>query len=493
MNSCKQARPLAVAAFCAAILTASIFDSSNSKAAAAGLFGTPSQAELIAAPARGPSTMREALRGPNPVGVLRDRLVSLNLSELARVVPVGADFAGDRLNRARNLNGAVTLDLFPGLTLTAQRTDIETPEAGGFVWVGEDRGARHAFVTLVINNNEVLGHIQTGGKLYSIEPVSGPLHRIIEIDQSKILDDMHAPPIPEANEKKSEALQAPLDPTAALAATTINVMVAHTAAARVEVGTAPQMQARIDLAISLTNQAFKHSGVPTVFVRVGGANEIPATYNDFTIYGQGSFANYLGVLCDLSGFVSNVPTSPCFGKGNNKTATFNALRAKRTTVGADLVVLMRKQGAACGIAWVPSLSGNIVPGNNIFGFSVVTSTVGGVYSCIEGNTMAHETGHNQGLNHDRVQHKLDYGITAPNSQTNFGYVNKTQKFFTIMAYRTSCETAGPCTRIPYYSTPLKKYPNPTTGVPVGIAQGLPGAADAAKVLKANKATVAGYR
>ena len=191
---------------------------------------------------------------------MRDRLVSLNLSELARVVPVGAGAAGaasDRLARAKNLDGAATLELFPGLSVTARRTEIEAPEEGGFVWVGEDQGPRHAFVTLVINDNEVLGHIQTGGKLYSIEPVSGQLHRVIEIDQTKILDDMHAPPIPKGNEKKSDAPQPLLDDATPKAKTTIKVMVAHTAAARAEIGTTNQMQARINLAISLANQAFK--------------------------------------------------------------------------------------------------------------------------------------------------------------------------------------------------------------------------------------------
>lgn len=206
MISRRLAQPrAAVVGFCAAILVFAISDIGNSHAVAAGLFGTPTAAEMRAAPLSG-GTMRDGLRGPSATGAVRDRLVSLNLSELARVVPVGADTAGDRLNRARNLNGAVTLDLFPDTSLTAERTDIEAPEAGGFVWVGEDRGPRHAFVTLVINNNEVLGHIQTGGKLFSIEPVSGRLHRIIEIDQSKILDDMHAPPIADRRIERAKPL-----------------------------------------------------------------------------------------------------------------------------------------------------------------------------------------------------------------------------------------------------------------------------------------------
>src|SRR5215213_228149 len=108
MILCKQARLSAAAAFCAAMLVYVIFDASNSNAAAAGLFGTPTAAEMRAAPTSA-GTMRDALRGPSSAGVIRDRLVSLNLGKLARVVPVGADTAGDRLNRAQRLNNAVTL------------------------------------------------------------------------------------------------------------------------------------------------------------------------------------------------------------------------------------------------------------------------------------------------------------------------------------------------------------------------------------------------
>ena len=275
MIFCEQARPLAATAVFA-FFAAAILDASIGTAAAAGLFDPATAAQMRAAPSSG-GTMRDGLRGPSAAGALRDRLVSLNLSELARIVPVGASAMGaasNRLGRAKNLDGAATLELFPGVSVTARRTDIEAPEEGGFVWVGEDRGPRHAFVTLVINDNEVLGQIQTGGKLYSIEPVSGPLHRIIEIDQAKIKDDLHAPRIPETNEKKSEAPEASPDAVTPMAKTTIKVMVAHTAAARAEIGTAAQMQARITLAISLANQAFSRSGAMITFARVGGTNEI---------------------------------------------------------------------------------------------------------------------------------------------------------------------------------------------------------------------------
>lgn len=497
----RKARPSAAVAFCAVFLAIAISDASSGHAAAASLFGPATAADMRAAPPRNPSsgTMRDAL-GQSRGAALRDRLVSLNASELARIVPVGAATAApaERLNRAKNFNAAVTLDLFSDVSLTAQRTDVEAPEEGGFVWVGEDRGPRHAFVTLVINNNEILGHIQTGGKLYSIEPVSGGLHRIIEIDQSKIKDDVHLPWLPKAIEKRGEGAQPAPSAVATLAPinTTIKVLVAHTKTAKAEVGTASQMQQRINLAISLANQAFTRSGVLITFVRVGGATEVD--YNEASFYGGlNSSANYPGVLCDLSEF--NCASQ---GVANNHTAAFAAVRTKRNTLEADLVVLMRKQGAGCGIAWQPDPVGNLAAADKIYGFSVVTSTPFNPYNCIEGNTLAHETGHNQGLNHDRVQYKkdtafddgdADLGPIPPATQYNFGHVNKTKGFFTIMSYQSSCPS---CTRIPYFSTPLKKYPNTATGTPVGVAQGVTGnygAADAVRRLNLNRAIVGAYR
>jgi hypothetical protein len=490
----RKMRPLAAAVFCAAILAVTAFDSSNGNAAAASLFGTPTATEMRAAPpSPSTGTMRDALRGPNAATALRDRIVSLNLGELARIVPVGAGAAAaaptERLNRARNLNGAVMIELFPGVNVTAERTDIEAPNEGGFVWVGEDRGPQRAFVTLVINNNAVLGQIQTGGKLYSIEPISSGLHRIIEIDQSKIRDDLHPPQLPQTKERRGESAPPPSPGEVAplaVARTTINVLVAHTATARVEAGNASQMQARINMAISLANQAFTRSGVLIRFVRVGGATEV--NYNEASFYGGlNSQANYLGVLCDLSNIICSSS-----GVSNNHTGAFAAVRTKRNTVAADLVVLMRKQGYACGVAWEPDLSGTVFASDQAYGYSVATSTQ--FYGCLESNTLAHETGHNQGLNHDRVEHKLDYGVpTPPASQFNFGHVNTSKKFFTIMSYQSSCPS---CTRIPYFSTPLKKYPNATTGVPVGVAQGIGGnygAADAVRLLNQNRAVVGAYR
>ena len=464
MNTSTVARALALALFGATIC--------GGAANAAGLFDPATATE-----------MREAAR-PSPAAAiaLRQRLVRLNAGELARIVPADADQAADRLQRAESLTGSVTIDLFPGITVTANRTDINTPETGGFIWSGKGTGRGDAFVTLVINDGEVLGHIQTGGKLYSIEQVSGAVHRIVEINQGKIRDDIHLkPPAELLKQKKSETAPAP---ESAEAVTTIRIMIAHTYRARLEVGTAAQMQNRINLAVQLANQAFTNSGVAIQFLRVGAANEIASNYNETTLYGGSNTSNnYTGVLCDLTG------TPSCFGTGNNMMSRFAALRTKRDTVNADLVALMRKGGTACGIAWVPALNGTVTSANRNLGFSVTTSTLN--YGCIEANTLAHETGHNMGLNHDRYTYQnVDSNGVPASGQINFGYINKTAKLHTIMAYGSSCQTlaGATCTRVPFFSTPLKKYNNKVIGVATGAQ-----AADAAKRLNLNRSAIGGYQ
>ncbi|MEA2986105.1 MAG: hypothetical protein QOD94_2359 [Alphaproteobacteria bacterium] len=457
-----------------------MLDASISTAAAAGLFEPATAAEMRAAPPSG-GTMRDGLRGRDD-GALRDRLVSLNTSELARIIPVGLDNARNRLEQARTLSRAVTLDLFPGVSVTAERKDIEAPDEGGYIWAGEANGNDPSFVTLVINNNSVLGQIQKGGRLYSIEPVSGRLHRIIEIDESKIPKDMHVPLPPGAIPNKSEAAEPPADVAAAGTVTKIKVLVANTITARAECvagGTVAQdqqcMQARINLAISLANQAFARSGVLIKFVRVGG--QIEVNYADTTVYGTNTANNYTGMLCDLTNFPN------CFGTGNNQTGKFAGVRGKREQYDADLVVLMRKAGAACGIAWVPDPP---TAADSNSGFSVVTSTKGN-YNCIEGHTLAHETGHNMGLHHDRYVEPA-----ASNAKFNYGYVDTAPagRFRDIMSYPDKCAAAGvSCTRIPYMSTPLKLY----NGRKIGIPQNQAGAADGARTLNATRAIVGAYR
>jgi hypothetical protein len=99
-------------------------------------------------------------------------------------------------------------------------------------------------------------------------------------------------------------------------------------------------------------------------------------------------------------------------------------------------------------------------------------------------TFAHELGHTMGLNHD--------SFVSPGSQPTayaHGYIDTTRRFRTIMAYNDQCASMGfNCTRIDFFSTPLKTTPDFSNAV-VGNASN----ADSHRVLNDTALTVANFR
>ena len=231
--------------FCSTLVAGVMLAGISGIAAAASLFGPASDAEVRAA---GVSKSD---------GAKRARLVSLNTRELARIVPLGTDNATNRIARATNLSKTVTIELFPGLTVEAQRNDLEAADGGGYIWVGNGAG-QNTSVTLVIAGNEITGQIETGGEVYGIKPVSGGLHRIAELDPSKIVPDIERVIDPKY---RTKAPKAKADPKAV---TEIKLLVAHTVKVRqAQGGTLSQQNTRINadtnLAVNKLKQALTAS------------------------------------------------------------------------------------------------------------------------------------------------------------------------------------------------------------------------------------------
>lgn len=493
MNARHRFERLTARGFSTAAIVGTIFIATSGIAAAAGLFDTATQAEMRLAAqiqAQQEGARDRLVVRPSPI-VRRDRVVRVNAAELARIIPTGADEAVDRLERTRNLARSVTIELFAGTSVTVQRTDIETPEEGGYVWLGEENRGEPSYVSLAIHNGEIVGRVLTGRKIYTIRPISGAVHRIVEIDAAKIPEGYHPPRTEEQQiEDMKPANDPPLSEADGKAVTIIKVLVAHTVNARNEIGFGSPAQLRqrmnqeINAAIARSNNVFKNSKINIRYLRVGGTNEVD--YADTTLYGGTGLANYLGSLCDLTGINCSK-----IGSANNQKVKFADVRNNRNKFKADLVVLFRKEGSACGIAWVPNLNGTVLSKHQNLGFSVASSTPS--MGCLASDTFAHETGHNMGLNHDRTQHRIDTKAQgpAPPSQFNFGHVVNQfpGSFITIMSYPGSCPGCG---IIPFHSNPNVTF----VGVPTGVkapAAGFNGAADAAKRLTINKQTIAGFR
>lgn len=141
-----------------------------------------------------------------------------------------------------------------------------------------------------------------------------------------------------------------------------------------------------------------------------------------------------------------------------------AIAKKRDEVGADFVTQLHRTGA-CGLGYVAVSAP--------WAFNVVGPNCGG-------QVLAHELGHNMGLNHSRKQgnqggSNFRYGL-------GYGVVNS---FATTMAYPAVFNTSW----VPKFSSPASKC----RGIQCGIWPGNANEADASLALNNVKNTIAGFR
>lgn len=383
----------------------------------------------------------------NDPKTLRQRLVAVDAATLAaQLLPPAMDLAADRVSRSSRLEGTVSIDLFQGRSVVLRRKAVEESLGGGIVWTG-DTGTQ-GYGILVINGNRVTGAIEAGGRHYLIDPVAGgPNHLLREVDSEAYPRDIHID-VPVRPSRQGSISPSPTV-SAAATNTIVTLLAVYTSRAKTILGTPVD---KISLDVGIVNQGMINSGIP-LRIKLVKVAAVSSTYNETTP------ADAAQPLYDLT-------------SGTN--ANFSSIRTLRTTVAADLVTMYLDRPEYCGIAWVlyPSLS-------DAYGFSAIYA------NCQGTATLAHELGHNMGLYHDRYVE-----AAASTAKYNYGFVNLVGKFRTIMSYPDKCTAYGvTCTRITYYSTPLKSY----GGRPVGKAAGTTGAADASRLLRENRAGVAAFR
>lgn len=224
--------------------------------------------------------------------------------------------------------------------------------------------------------------------------------------------------------------------------TTIDVMVVFTPQAKIAWGGLAQSKSFITTAITNFNISLVNSGVSNVLINLVYSEEI-----DYTESGN--------ISTDLSRFRT---------PGDGFMDTVAGLRS---TYGADLCGLITSTPSnTCGLGAL-----NTNPTN----YSSNNAFCVGIYSCVVSNfTLAHEFGHNMGLNHDWY---VNQNVNPCEHQ--HGYTNKTaidlgstsvtsQRWRTIMAYNDECSSKGfNCTRINRWSNPLINYNTEPTGIEIG--------------------------
>ena len=112
----------------------------------------------------------------------------------------------------------------------------------------------------------------------------------------------------------------------------IDVMVLWTAAAQTAAGGLTQIQNNIDAAITLTNTAYRNSGIAQ---RVRLVNKQAVNYNEGT---GDPFGDALDSIT----------------AGGTPTVGGSTVAAQRNLYGADEVVLVINDPSFCGLAWLPS-------------------------------------------------------------------------------------------------------------------------------------------
>lgn len=233
-----------------------------------------------------------------------------------------------------------------------------------------------------------------------------------------------------------------LESTPTCSATTIDVLVVFTPAARIAWGGVAQSNSFVATAITNFNTSLINSGIPNVTINLVYSGEIPYTESG-------------DIYVDLPRF------------RDNNDGFMDSVHTLRTTYGADLCGLITSTPTSiCGLGY---LNTNPTNYSNTAAFSV------SLLNCAVSNyTLSHEMGHNMGLRHDW------YVDTATSPCSNqHGYVNQTavslgtsststQRWRTMMAYNDQCSNVGiSCPKANRWANPSINYNSEPTGIAIG--------------------------
>lgn len=315
----------------------------------------------------------------------------------------------------------LTLDLSDTLAVNAQVMRVEATPDGGIAVIARLLDFPLGSAVLVQTGRTMSGSVTFPGGAYSILPEAYGTVSISKVEPQLLPPDGEPRQVPGAHPAlKDMQPDAPAD-TGKL----IDVIVFWTPAAQTAAGSLANIQNNIDLAITLTNDAYRNSGVAQ---RVRLVNKQAVVYTENTS-GPGAFDNALTAITN---------------------GTIAGTAAARNTYGADEVVLVINDPSFCGLAWLPS---SISSSNSGLGFAVV-----GGGTCLTTNfSFGHELGHNMGAHHDPYVAPGPGAFAYSHGKSHIGN-SAGNSWRTVMAYNNECAaTVGSCTRLKYFSNPMVNY------------------------------------
>ena len=455
----------------------------------------------------------EARQAPT---IVRSRFVKIDSSLLLNPKENFIAEPGDEIR--------LILNIFKSIEFSVLIYKIKKNRSGSYSWYGKLKNVPFGTVTLVVKDGEVYGMVSKPNFTYQIRHIADGIHVVYEIDPSKfpplseplvpnltpspssLPDEDKMTKIEEATTSSfltkdkdlppdsskigfgydaqgalymgnatggseplngttsgSDTLSAPIPSGSSnvvqfnsIAASddgsVVDVLVVYTPEALAAVGgNSSVMDSLIEVEESATNEAYANSGI---------AHIINVVHKQQITYSEAGCA--FSFSCILAAA---------------KDGGIPGLHELREQHAADLVhVIIKGDGKFCGLAYLMATV------SNAFETAAFGTTAS---NCFSNYTFAHEIGHNMGAQHDR-----DEALVGPEGQPftyNFGYVDNTRKFYTIMAYRSSC--SGSCTGIQYFSNPDVTF----NGGATGIAEGQPRAADNRKTHNNTALTASNFR
>jgi hypothetical protein len=336
--------------------------------------------------------------------------------------------AGD-IDESLLSNGAAGITLaLPGKPdLEIERDYHQRRGVSSAVWRGGGRFDTTK-VILTLHEGLLFGRIESGSEIFTVHPGSNG-HTIVE----KLNTDSFAPEwghdaathghdrvptVTGAEMFQAESSAAPA-PTAADGTIQIVLMSVYTPQARAAAGGTAQIQGQIQAAIDQANSAFINSNMMARFVL---AHTEEVAHND----------------------AGNINTDLDWVTANSTVA------ALRNTHSADMVSLIVNNGGGyCGVGWVQRR-----PGSGFANYAFQVTALG----CLANSTLAHEHGHNMGMEHDPANAGISpAGASYPWS---FGH-NVNGEFRTIMSYNV-CTIS--CPRVLHFSNPEVLFNDIATGI-----------------------------
>ncbi|WIH05953.1 hypothetical protein KHF85_05710 [Xanthomonas translucens pv. graminis] len=333
--------------------------------------------------------------------------------------------------------GGLWLPLPDGRRVYAKTVSQSTQDNQNWTFVGTVATDKQS-VVITFGRNAVFGSIPVGnntsarivtqaGKLYVAErlPRNIVRDRLNGNDRTIESDYLIPPKQPVSEHDVQHSLALAKQAASATTPPVVDVLVGYTPGLVSELGSVDAVNTRINYLVAVTNQAYLDSQV-NGRLRLVGTQQV--NYTDFSTDDA--------ALKDMTAASGTSPLA--------------ALHSTRETVGADLVALLRplrKEQAACGIAW---LNGGGLQSYTVNMSAYGYATIGDGFneedtSYCEDTDFAHEIGHNLGLAHDKADTSEPGAFTYA-----YGWRQTLDEgsFNTIMAYPADDQV-----RAPYFANP----------------------------------------